>query len=82
MLIFQTALLLYDVGVVGSDKDLANALWKRIYNGEDDVNPEQLEMLVKYVRKTLLMLDEHKANDLYYYNKKTHFKMAGHHGCC
>lgn len=66
---FQTALLLYDVGVIGSDKDLANALWKRVYNAQDNVDPEKLEMMVKYVRKTLVLLDDMNVNDLYYYGK-------------
>ena len=54
---FQAAMLVYDRGVIDNDMELANALWRRFFlHGEPD--PQRVELLVKYVRQTLVMLDE------------------------
>lgn len=71
---FQAALFIYDEGLVGDDKDLANALWRRFFLSQleedllllgDDVkdedflpDPEKIEKLVSYVRRTIKMLED------------------------
>lgn len=47
---FQAALISYDEGVSFDDKALASALWRRFFSGHCK-DYEQLELLVKYVRK-------------------------------
>ncbi|EAT36901.1 AAEL011048-PA [Aedes aegypti] len=53
---FQAALISYDEGVSFDDKALASALWRRFFSGHCK-DYEQLELLVKYVRKQIAMLD-------------------------
>jgi hypothetical protein len=62
---FKFAMLIYDLGLAGSDVDLANSLWRRFFLGEDNPNVEKIEILVKYVRKTVASLDQLKLEDLY-----------------
>lgn len=54
---FNAMLLLYDEGLQGDDKALANALWRVLLmcGGRD---PVALETLVHYVRKQVHMLDK------------------------
>lgn len=47
---FQAALIAYDEGLQVDDTVLAAALWRRMYQ-QRDVKPENLEYLVKYIRK-------------------------------
>ncbi|EDS27198.1 basic FGF-repressed Zic-binding protein [Culex quinquefasciatus] len=54
---FQAALISYDEGVCFDDKALAAALWRRFFSGHCD-DYEKLELLVKYVRKQMSMLDQ------------------------
>jgi len=56
---FQAALFIYDEGLTGSDRQLANAVWRRFYNRSDAVveHPERLEMVVAYIRRTVAALD-------------------------
>ena len=61
---FQLAFLIYDSGVLGSDKDLANTLWRRFFMCREDPKPEQLEILVAYVRRTLAALEHIDINRL------------------
>ena len=58
-------MLIYDLGLAGSDVDLANSLWRRFFLGEDNPNVEKIELLVKYVRKTVASLDQISLDDLY-----------------
>ena len=58
-------MLIYDLGLAGSDVDLANSLWRRFFLGADNPNVEKIELLVKYVRKTVASLDQIKLEDLY-----------------
>ena len=62
---FQTALIVYDIGALGDDMALANAVWKRFFLADDDADPQKIELLVKYVRKTLAYLDTVNHNDLF-----------------
>lgn len=48
----QAAFIGYDEGLQSDDVVLAGALWRRIYFMEH-VDPEDLEKLVKYVRKNV-----------------------------
>ncbi|XP_044261938.1 ubiquinol-cytochrome-c reductase complex assembly factor 1 [Tribolium madens] len=52
----QAALIAYDEGLQSDDTILAGALWRRLYQ-QGDVDPRSLEILVKYVRKQMRLLD-------------------------
>jgi cytochrome b pre-mRNA-processing protein 3 len=52
----QAALIAYDEGLQGDDVVLAGALWRRFYQ-QEDVDTKSLEVLVKYVRKQMRLLD-------------------------
>ncbi|XP_065573985.1 ubiquinol-cytochrome c reductase complex assembly factor 1-like isoform X2 [Artemia franciscana] len=54
---FTAALLSYDEGLLGSDIDLANALWRTLFQ-KNDVHPHALEAAVHLVRKQVQLLDE------------------------
>lgn len=64
---FQAALFVYDEGLVGGDKELANALWRRFFlsmqEDEEQKVPdmEKLALLVDYVRRTMEYLDNTDA---------------------
>jgi len=60
---FQAALLVYDRGIIDDDIELSNALWRRFFLcGTPD--PQRIELLVKYVRQTMSMLDQVSQEDL------------------
>ena len=59
---FNAALLIYDEGALGDDKALANAIWRRFFICRPDPDAEKLEMLVRYVRRTLSLLDNVPLN--------------------
>ena len=61
---FNAALMVYDEGIVGDDKALANAIWRRFLNCRPDPDAEKLEMLVRYVRRTMSKLDKTPLNKL------------------
>jgi len=61
---FQTAMILYDYGTLVDDVALANALWKRFFLADEETDPKKVELLVKYVRKTLAHLDEVNFDDI------------------
>jgi len=72
---FQASLFVYDEGIVGSDIQLANALWRRFFlsmreveEGSEDgqllPDPEKLELLVRYVRRTASYLDSKDATEI------------------
>jgi len=62
---FKFAMLVYDLGLAGSDIDLANSIWRRFFLGKEDPDVEKIELLVKYVRKTIASLDQIDIMDLY-----------------
>lgn len=53
------AIAIYDLGLIKSDVDLANSLWRRFFLMTENVDVEKLELLVAYVRKTVAFLDQH-----------------------
>ena len=55
--------MVYDYGALGDDKELANALWRRFFLMGRPDGP-RLELLVKYVRQNLAMLDEVPMSDI------------------
>ena len=70
---FQAALFIYDEGLLGSDMVLANALWRRFFlsmhevdSGEESPqpDPEQLQLLVDYVRRVANYLDSMDGIDI------------------
>ncbi|GFN92470.1 ubiquinol-cytochrome-c reductase complex assembly factor 1 [Plakobranchus ocellatus] len=54
----------YDEGLIGSDKQLANALWISLYGMSKDVDPEKLELMVAYVRKQVYFHDQLDAETI------------------
>ncbi|XP_014241906.1 ubiquinol-cytochrome-c reductase complex assembly factor 1 [Cimex lectularius] len=60
---FQAALVSYDEGLLGEDRVLANALWRRFFDRSCD-NVVLLEAMVKYVRQTMFLLDRMNIEDL------------------
>ncbi|XP_059614314.1 ubiquinol-cytochrome-c reductase complex assembly factor 1 [Phlebotomus argentipes] len=59
---FQAALINYDEGLMGDDKVLAGALWRRFFEKECP-SFEMLEALVKYVRENVRELDSLSHDD-------------------
>lgn len=64
MILFQLAFLIYDSAVDGNDKQMANALWRRFLMGGENPDPEKVELLVSYVRRSLSVLDHVDINTL------------------
>lgn len=70
---FQAALFIYDEGLLGSDMDLANALWRRFFLSQREEeeqeqfmpDPEKIEMLVQYVRKTIKYLEDYDGDTMF-----------------
>ncbi|CAH0763725.1 unnamed protein product [Diatraea saccharalis] len=60
---FQAALIAYDEGL-SDDKILAAAIWRRFYSLSEDVNAENIERIVHYVRHQLSLLDKVPSEDL------------------
>ncbi|KAF5270329.1 hypothetical protein FQR65_LT05517 [Abscondita terminalis] len=52
----NAALIAYDEGLQSSDVILASALWRRVYQ-QKNVDPEHLDILVKYIRRQMKILD-------------------------
>ena len=46
-------MMIYDLGLAGSDVDLANSIWRRFYLRIEDPDIKKIELLVKYIRKTV-----------------------------
>lgn len=59
---FQAALIAYDEGIMSEDRVLAAALWRRFFELKCD-DYENIERLVKYVRRQVLMLDNLSRQD-------------------
>lgn len=53
----QYAIILYDEGLTKDDKQLASALWTRLFTSNCD-NYEHIELMVKYVRYNVSTLNE------------------------
>ncbi len=51
------ALLIYDDGLLGDDRRLANAVWRRFLDARQPPDAARLESAVDYVRRTLAALD-------------------------
>jgi len=69
---FQASLLSYDEGLLGNDKILAGALWRRFQRGKNPKNDEELlkqiialEMLVIYVREQFFELSKMSKHQLF-----------------
>eukprot|EP00069_Balaena_mysticetus_P021459 bmy_00584T0 len=60
---FYVAILGYDEGVLSDDRGLAAALWRTFFNQKCE-DPQQLELLVEYVRKQIQYLDSMNGEDL------------------
>ncbi|VVC36027.1 Hypothetical protein CINCED_3A007948 [Cinara cedri] len=52
---FQGALIGYDEGWLTNDKVLAGMVWRRVFNQNCD-DPEKIEIVVKYIRKQMSIL--------------------------
>lgn len=61
---FQAALLAYDEGLQTDDMVLAAAIWRRFFQ-QRDVDPENLEKLVKYIRKQTKLLENLSHDELF-----------------
>ncbi|KAK7065296.1 Ubiquinol-cytochrome-c reductase complex assembly factor 1 [Halocaridina rubra] len=59
---FQTALFTYDEGLLGDDKALASALWRRLFS-RNCSDPERIECCVHYVRMQIANLDSLPRKD-------------------
>lgn len=55
---FLAALLNYDEGVLGSDRHLAGAVWRSLFDLRADVDPTNLETMVAYIRKQVAFLQK------------------------
>ncbi|XP_017768127.1 PREDICTED: ubiquinol-cytochrome-c reductase complex assembly factor 1 [Nicrophorus vespilloides] len=66
----QAALIAYDEGLQSDDVVLAGALWRRMYQ-QNDVDPEHLEALIKYIRRQVRLLDSKAKVDLFRTTKMT-----------
>ncbi|XP_063978299.1 ubiquinol-cytochrome-c reductase complex assembly factor 1 [Diachasmimorpha longicaudata] len=60
---FNASILGYDEGLLSNDKVLAGAVWRRFLQSECN-DPEVVEKLVIYIRKTMIMLDKIPHQDL------------------
>jgi len=55
--VFNAAVLSFDGGLLGDDKQLASALWQFIFSQDPDFPPEGLERMVAYVRCQVQYMD-------------------------
>ncbi|XP_068450076.1 ubiquinol-cytochrome c reductase complex assembly factor 1 isoform X2 [Clinocottus analis] len=60
---FYAAIFGYDEGILSDDCVLAAALWRNLFNCECE-DPEQLELMVGYVRKQMQFVDSLDGDDL------------------
>ncbi|XP_028667708.1 ubiquinol-cytochrome-c reductase complex assembly factor 1 [Erpetoichthys calabaricus] len=60
---FYAAIFGYDEGILSNDSVLAAALWRNLFNKECE-DPQQLELMVEYVRKQMQYLDSLDGEDL------------------
>ena len=60
---FQSALLIYDLGILGDDRELSNAVWRRFFMTEE-YDFEKIELMVRYIRRNLAYLETLSLDDL------------------
>ncbi|XP_013870750.1 ubiquinol-cytochrome c reductase complex assembly factor 1 [Austrofundulus limnaeus] len=60
---FYAAMLGYDEGILSDDRVLAAALWRNLFCCQCE-EPQQLELLVEYVRKQMQFIDSLNGEDL------------------
>ncbi|XP_024126400.1 ubiquinol-cytochrome-c reductase complex assembly factor 1 isoform X1 [Oryzias melastigma] len=60
---FYAAIFGYDEGILSDDCVLAAALWRNLFNRQCE-DPQQLELLVEYVRKQMQFIDSLDGEDL------------------
>ena len=79
---FQASLFVYDEGLLGNDIQLANAIWRRFFlslkeESEEQVpDPEKLELLVSYVRRTAHHLNQLDGVDIIVKNNVKWLKLV------
>ncbi|GAB1603032.1 ubiquinol-cytochrome-c reductase complex assembly factor 1-like [Argonauta hians] len=62
---FNAALFSYDEGLLSNDKVLASALWRNLFESKH-IDPQNLALAVKYVRKQVKHLDGQTDDELLY----------------
>lgn len=60
---FYAAIFGYDEGILSDDSVLAAALWRNLFNCQCE-DPQQLELMVEYVRKQMQYIDALDGDDL------------------
>lgn len=55
---FLAALINYDEGLLGSDRQLAGSVWRCLFDLKKDVDPTDLETVVAYIRKQVSHLQK------------------------
>ncbi|KAM9813395.1 ubiquinol-cytochrome c reductase complex assembly factor 1 [Neosynchiropus ocellatus] len=60
---FYAAIFGYDEGILSDDSVLAAALWRNLFNCQCS-DPQQLELMVQYVRKQMQFIDALEGEDL------------------
>ncbi|KAL3276753.1 hypothetical protein HHI36_012123 [Cryptolaemus montrouzieri] len=60
----QATYIAYDEGLQADDVVLAGAIWRRFYQ-QKNVDLEHIELLVKYIRKNMRMLDSMSSEQFY-----------------
>lgn len=60
---FQAALVAYDEGL-SDDKILAAAIWRRFYSLSENTDVENVEKIVSFIRRQILILDKISSEDL------------------
>lgn len=57
----HNAVLEYDEGLLGDDKELAGSIWRILYNMDENADPEKIALMVNYIRKQVAYLDNQKT---------------------
>ncbi|MBN3296203.1 UQCC1 factor, partial [Amia calva] len=60
---FYAAIFGYDEGILSDDRVLAASLWRNLFNQQCE-DPQQLELMVAYVRKQMQYIDSLDGEDL------------------
>ncbi|XP_046374684.2 ubiquinol-cytochrome-c reductase complex assembly factor 1-like [Haliotis rufescens] len=59
---FYAALFSYDEGILGDDRELAGAVWRILFEREQDKEAHQLALMVEYVRKQVHHMDQQDSD--------------------
>ena len=70
----QGARLVYDLGILGDDKDLANAVWRRFFLASEPDFPK-IELLVRYIRRNMALLETMSIENLILKNEVQWLKL-------